>query len=97
MKKVFAALAITAFAGSATAQPRPSTPSLTCAQAGQIVYAQGAAVLGTGGYTYDRYVRDRGFCQIDEFTVPGFVPTRDTSQCFVGYRCRSGPHDFFGQ
>jgi len=96
MKKVLVTLAMTAFATGAVAQTRPSTPALTCAQAAQIVYAQGAVVLGTGGYTYDRYVRDRSFCQIDEYNSPAWVPTRDTSQCFVGYRCRSGPYDAFG-
>ena len=49
-----------------------------------------AIVLGTGGYTYDRFVRDRSFCQFDEFADPAWVPARDTPQCFVGYRCKNG-------
>ena len=57
--------------------------------------ARGAAVLSTGTYTYDRFVRDRSFCEIDEYIEPAWVPARDTPQCPVGYRCRSGPPDFF--
>lgn len=60
-----------------------------------MVMARGAIVLGTGQFTYDRYVRDRDFCEIDEYLDPAYVPTRDTPQCFVGYTCRSGPPDFF--
>src|SRR5215213_3907368 len=51
---------------AAVAQNRPSTTAMTCRQAASLVYARGAIVLGTGGYTYDRFVRDRSFCQITE-------------------------------
>jgi hypothetical protein len=54
----------------------------------QSVMANGAIVLGTGGQTYDRFVRDRSFCQYDETAEPAFVPSRDNRACFVGYRCR---------
>jgi hypothetical protein len=90
MKKLAIVLALTAVATSAEAQ-RLMTPAMTCRQAQQVVAANGAAVLGTGTYTYDRYVRDRGFCQIDEYPEAAWVPTRDTPQCPVGYICRSGP------
>jgi len=60
---------------------------MTCRQAAGLVYSQGAIVLGTGGYTYDRFVRDRGFCEITESVQRAFVPTRDTPQCPVGFRC----------
>ncbi|MGO4573906.1 hypothetical protein [Microvirga sp. 2TAF3] len=95
MKKLALVLALTALASAAQAQQRPFTPAMPCRQAQAIVAANGAAVLGTGTYTYDRYVRDRGFCQIDEYIEPAWVPTRDAPQCPVGYRCRSGPYDFF--
>ncbi len=77
-------------ATSAQAQPRPMTPAMACAQAQQLVLRNGAIVLGTGTYTYDRYVRDLSFCQIDESLRSAWVPARDTPQCFVGYVCRSG-------
>ena len=50
-------------AASAAAQPRPSTLEMTCGQAAALVASQGGIVLGTGGYTYDRFVAHRGFCQ----------------------------------
>jgi hypothetical protein len=74
------------------AQPRLSTPTMTCGQASSLVASAGGIVLGTGGYTYDRFVRDRGFCLITEVTEPAWVPARDTPQCFIGYRCRERLH-----
>ena len=75
-------------ATAAAAQNRPSTTDLTCRQSAGIVQSRGAVVLGTGGYTYDRFVANRGFCEITEITRAAFVPTRDSPSCFVGYRCR---------
>jgi len=72
----------------AAAQARLSTPAMSCGQASSLVASAGGIVLGTGGFTYDRFVRDRGFCLITEVTEPAWVPARDTPQCFVGYRCR---------
>ena len=77
-------------AADAVAQPRPSSVDMTCRQALGLVTARGALVLGTGGYTYDRFVHHRGFCLRTETTEPAWVPTRDNPQCFVGYRCREG-------
>ena len=72
----------------ALAQGRVQTPDIPCREAGRIVARSGAAVLGTGGFTYDRFVRDRSFCAIGEITEAAFVPAADAPQCFVGYRCR---------
>ncbi|NBJ12254.1 hypothetical protein [Microvirga arsenatis] len=88
MRRMVLALAVMASASAAHAQPRPMTPAMSCDQARGLVFSRGAVVLGTGAYTYDRYVRGRGFCEINEVTEPAFVPTRDTPQCPVGYRCR---------
>ena len=74
-------------ATAAAAEGRPSTTGLTCRQAVSIVSSRGAVVLGTGGHSFDRFVRDRGFCEITESVRRAFVPTRDVPQCFVGYRC----------
>ena len=93
MRKTALVLIACAFTTSVQAQSRPSTPSMTCNQARQIVMARGAVVLGTGTYTYDRYVVDRRFCEINETIEPGLVPTRDTPQCPVGYLCRD--FDYF--
>lgn len=82
---LFCALAATT--GTAVAQNRPSTLRMTCAQARGLVAAHGGIVLGTGAYTYDRFVVHRGFCLITETTRPEWVPTVDTPQCFIGYSC----------
>ncbi len=95
MRKIALALALMVCASSVQAQQRPLTPNLTCGQARQIILSNGAAVLGTGTYTYDRFVRDRSFCEFNEFLEFAFVPTRDTPQCPIGYRCRSSSLDFF--
>jgi hypothetical protein len=82
------ALAFALAAPLAVAQVRPSSPPLTCQAARQIVASQGAAVLSTGRYAYDRYVSSSRFCALGETTEPAWIPTADSAQCFVGYRCR---------
>jgi hypothetical protein len=95
MNRIALVTFLMASATTSFAQSRPFTPNLTCNQARQIVFSNGAAVLGTGQYTYDRYVRDRSFCEFNEVLDPAWVPTRDTPQCPIGYRCRSGPYDLW--
>lgn len=91
-----AALALV-FCAAGPAQSRPSTVDMNCAQAQAIVQRQGAIVLGTGGHTYDRYVRDRSFCEPTEIGRTAFAPARDTPRCFVGYTCyEPGRSDRFG-
>jgi hypothetical protein len=75
-------------AATALAQPRPDSTGMSCRQAAGLVQARGALVLGTGRHTYDRFVRDRSFCEITEVAEPGFSPTLDNPDCFVGYTCR---------
>lgn len=94
MRKITLVLIFMGLASSVAAQQRPFTPSMSCNQARQIVFSRGGIVLGTGTYTYDRYVRDRSFCEINETIEPGFVPTRDTPQCPVGYVCRDAEYFF---
>ena len=89
MTRILIALLALGFAGAAQAQGRPQSPARSCEANRQSVIANGAIVLGTGGYTYDRFVRDRSFCQFDETVFPAWVPARDTPQCFVSYRCKS--------
>lgn len=82
-------VAVAALAASdAAAQGRPATPGMTCGQARGLLAARGAAVLGTGGMTYDRFVVDRTFCEPTEIVARALVPTRDTPSCFIGYRCK---------
>jgi hypothetical protein len=79
-----AAMMVTA---PAAAQTRPSTVTMTCQQAVGLVQARGALVLGTGGQTYDRFVRDRSFCEVTEIARRAFRPTRDNPACLIGYTC----------
>jgi hypothetical protein len=95
MKTLVLSLAVVlAAATGAAAQPRPSSVAMSCQQAAGLVASQGAIVLGTGGYTYDRFVTDRRFCLRSETTEPAWVPARDTPQCFVGYRCKEADRMF---
>jgi hypothetical protein len=71
----------------AVAQERPSTTGMSCSAAHSLVIQRGAIVLGTGGQTYDRIVRDRSFCFYGQNLRPVFAPTRDNPQCYVGDRC----------
>jgi hypothetical protein len=80
---------------AAQAQTRPSTVDVPCAASRQLVFARGAVVLGTGGPTYDRFVRDRSFCDITEYAQSAYVPSPDTPRCFVGYRCKQGPREWW--
>jgi hypothetical protein len=93
---VGAVFALAALPAASLAQGRPSTLDMTCGQARSFLAARGAAVLGTGGYTYDRFVRDRSFCEPTQVTRNAFVPTRDTPECLVGYRCIEPGRDWFG-
>jgi hypothetical protein len=81
-------LVMQATAGSASAQERVPAISMPCANVAGVVRARGAAVLSTGPYTYERVVRDQGFCELETTTAPAWVPSADNPQCFAGYRCR---------
>ena len=85
-------------AAPAAAQTRPSSTTMTCQQATRLIEARGALVLGTGGMTYDRFVRDRSFCEPTEIAKRAFRPTRDNPNCLIGYTCyEPGPGDWLGQ
>jgi hypothetical protein len=86
-RSVIAALALALSASGAFAQARPQSTRMSCAQAAGFVFSRGGVVLGTGGHTYDRFVRDRSFCQITEVLRPAYAPTLDAPACFVGYTC----------
>ena len=78
-------------ATGALGQPRPQTPAMSCSQARYLVASRGAIVLGTGRYTYDRYVSGQAFCLRGEYAWPAWVPSTDTRDCPVGYTCRGDP------
>lgn len=83
------AAALAAFFGlpPATAQARPDSLSMSCAQAQALVQREGAVVIGTGPNLYDRFVTDAGYCT-SKRSKPAWIATRDTPQCLVGQLCR---------
>ncbi|MEZ0170680.1 hypothetical protein [Microvirga sp. TS319] len=88
-------LALTFAATGALAQAGPLTTGRPCEADRALVDSRGAVVLSTGQYTYGRFVRDARYCQVDQYPQPAYVPSDDTAQCFVGYRCADGPDDGF--
>ena len=84
MKPVFAPIAIANFVTGAMAQTGATALNMTCAAAKGTV-----AALRTGPTTYDRYVRDASFCELQEMVRPVWVRTADTDQCPIGGVCRS--------
>jgi hypothetical protein len=96
LRRRIGVLAILVFASAsadAWAQSHPLTLRMSCAQAQGLVASQRAIVLNTGPSTYDRYVGSYGSCTVGETLDPAWVPTADTAQCPIGYRCaqRSPP------
>ena len=89
MLRLFINLSTIVLSTGVSSQTRPLTTSMTCAQAAGRVASQGAVVLNTGPYTYDRYVSGPNSCAYGEFPDPAWVPMADTMQCFVGYQCRN--------
>jgi hypothetical protein len=94
MRSVTVAIAFSLVASSALAQGRPLSPSMSCNQIHALLGSRGAAVIGTGRHTYDRYVASREFCEINEYLEPVWIPAADTPQCPV-YRCKDDDLDFF--
>jgi hypothetical protein len=76
-----ATLALVLGSCAAVAQGRLQTPAMTCGQVHNVVARTGGIVLGTGGYTYDRYVADARFCLNGQATRRQIVPTIDTPYC----------------
>ena len=67
---------------------RPDTRDMTCQAARALVRQQGALVITTGRFTFDRIVSGRGFCDHGEETVLKVAPTLDNERCRIGYTCR---------
>lgn len=94
MKVFIAAIFVCALPATALAQARPDTTRMSCAAAQSLVSRAGAIVLSTGGPTFDRFVRHRGFCTPSERTEPAFARTLDNPQCYVGDRCLEKTNEF---
>ncbi len=89
MRVLSVAIALTVCATGALAQSAGTTTTMTCEEARQIVASQGSVVLNTGPDTFDRYVSNDRYCASGQYVKPAFVPTRNTQECEVGFRCRT--------
>ena len=94
MKRIAVAIAALLAATEAIAVPRPDTTSMTCANVQGVIQRQGAAILRyrsprTGAMLYDRFVKDRSYCQASEDAAPASVPTADRNACPVR-KCAPG-------
>ena len=87
MRYPAAALFFMALSIGSHAQTRPSTTAMTCQAAQALVQAQGAIVIGTGGDTYERVVRNHSFCATGTQTRPFFAPAKDNPSCLIGDAC----------
>jgi len=87
VKVIYAAISLVSMSSSALAQSNPLTLRMSCNGARALVATEGAVVLNTGPMTYDRYVGGYGRCVLGETLEPAWVPTADTPQCPIGYRC----------
>ena len=92
MKLRLLSLPLVILASAAHAQSRPNSLTMSCAALGRLVQQQGTVLLGTGTFSYDRYVSSGSSCGPAERPDPAWIPSADNQQCFVGYRCRgTGP------
>jgi hypothetical protein len=85
-KMSMAAMMMAATIAGAAAQGRPDSRQMSCAQVQNLIVQNGAVVLTTGQFTYDRYVASRQFCSHPNIPVIDSIQTRAANQCPV-YRC----------
>lgn len=85
------ATSLSVFAGDAHAINRYTSTSMTCSGVTAAINREGAAIMRytskSGALLYDRYVRNRNFCQPGETTQRAYIPTRDLPACPVN-RCK---------
>ncbi|MBS3651542.1 hypothetical protein KEU06_23265 [Pseudaminobacter sp. 19-2017] len=72
----------------ASAATRINATNMSCANLQAVLGAQGGAVVSyrsmrTGGALYERFVRNRNFCQPGETAKSVSVPTADQASCPV--------------
>jgi hypothetical protein len=90
MRRCLLLLGLYALSTSA-AEARTDARQLTCPQVQAMNREQGAAVLTTGQYTYERFVSDYRLCNGRIQTRPARTATRDDPSCWIGYVCRPPP------
>lgn len=77
---------------TASAQARPDTRSMTCAQAQNFVRQRGAVVMTTGRNTFERIVASARYCPPQQNFLRRFnAETSDARHCQVGFTCGGRP------
>ena len=79
-------LGTTALWSEAGAISRITSTSMTCSAVQQAVKRNGALLVQwfsrtTGNRRYDRFVRNRNYCSVNEVTDYAYVPTSDRKSC----------------
>jgi hypothetical protein len=69
------------------AMARPAAYKMSCRDATDLIARKGAVVLSTSNTTYERFVRDQGFCERGEQITPAWVHSSDIAICVIGYTC----------
>lgn len=69
------------FAAPISAEARPDTRTLSCAQAKALVDREGAITLSTGDVTYQRFVAGSSQCRPLGVARTAYAPTRDDRNC----------------
>jgi len=88
LSAIFAAIMLVTTTLAQSAGHRPDTRTLSCAIVVSLVQSRGAVLLSTGRYTYDKYVKNHAYCNVNEAIKRAFVPTADNNRCNVGYICK---------
>lgn len=78
-----AALVFVSFHPADAQSRRPDTRAMSCSQVQSLIKQNGAVVMSTGQYTFDRYVYTKNFCQHGEVARNQWVPTKDVKRCRV--------------
>ncbi len=89
LSTIITTLALLAGSGNA-ALAAPSSLDMTCREVSMLVKERGAVILRTSPTVFGRYVNSAGLCEIALVAVPAWIPTKDSSECFVGYTCVLG-------
>lgn len=92
MKKIAFTLSMLIAASVATGAQamisnKVDTSQHSSSQLQQMIQDRGSLILQTGPGLFDRYVSNRGQCGSHEETRAAYVPTADSNNAFVGYRC----------
>jgi len=66
---------------------RVDLQSLTTNEATQLLKDRGAVIFNTGKYTFERVVRNRSYCELDEVTRFFRGQTADENSAIVGRLC----------